>query len=130
MTVNHIVITTTNNNKASEKRQKSSLERLYQTRFHEAALWGAITFVRMFTGSDKMGREIILAYQKYFGLNEDTFPADSAYVQFSRVNKKIKEARKTTDAQPVMYKGQMMQELREMKNQLDEIIKMMEDGKG
>lgn len=129
MTVNHNVITLTNNNNTVRvKRQKSTLERLYQTRFHEAALWGAITFVREFTGNDLLAREVILSYQSYFGLDEDTFPCDCAYVQFTRVNKKIRAAQpEIRKDEPMLFKSEIAEEMREIKSRLDELLKYLND---
>ncbi len=89
-------------------------------RFHEAALWGAITFVRRFTNNNITGREIMEAFQDYFGLDEETFPSDCAWVMFGRINEKVRLSMKHSEPKDQkLFKTELVIEVKNMKSLLE-----------
>lgn len=98
-------------------------------RFHEAALWGAITFVRHFTKNQTTGKEIMEAFQDYFGLDEDSFPTDCAWVIYGRTSEKIRLSRKgELPKEPKLFKSEIVNEVRQMRKTIDEWLKNNDNG--
>lgn len=99
---------------------QTPFEKLYEMRFHDAAIWGAITFVRHYNPSVTM-KDVLETFQEYFGMSENNFPIDSAMVNFYRTNTKIRSLvnNKKFDKND---QEKMLQLLTSVRDTLDEFI--------
>lgn len=109
---------TTSNNKSV-----NILAKVYESRFHQAALWGAITFVRIMSDSSVHVKDVIQQYQSYMGLDEDSLDSDSAYMSYFRLNKMVIQAHKQIrdsspgQGMPPVCNPEIINEMREQYSQ-------------
>lgn len=100
---------------------QTPFEKLYEMRFHEAAVWGAITFVRHFNPQVTL-KDVLTTFREYFGMDENSFPIDSAMVNFYRTNEKISVLVRRKKLSAGEEKEIMVQNIQCIKQMLDEFL--------
>lgn len=78
---NNINTTNTNGN-------VRAFRKFTEIRFHDAALWGAATFVTQVTNMSQ--KDVIIAFRNYFGLSEDELSLECARVSLQRTNARVR----------------------------------------
>lgn len=99
---------------------KNPLQNFYQTNFHTAALWGAITFVRELCGDQNISiRTVIEEFRNYLGYDENNLPIDSAMMAYYRTNEKIRASIGKEDKTLPLFRSEVVSELQDIRNAIN-----------
>lgn len=75
------------------------VEKKKEINFVEAAMWGAVTFGRMYSGEKISVIDVIREFKKYLNIDDEYMADDVAAVTFYRVNKNYKSVMRQSGVQ-------------------------------